>query len=207
MTLPGCTQRRWVKRFGSFNLYFPNNISLGELTRCLASCLTNLSLNTMGFNFFALDSRRVLLPSSAGRKTHLKSRNHPPPPPPKKEGDGGGGMVMCSLQYVGRGIDALRFESVPHLPGDCPLEHPVPAESHSTSGEQRNSGTEEQNGRGIGTRVFSWPTSRVHSNAVRFNPTAVGRTQQRTLQNAPAPPVGSQHSCHPTVKLHILPLV
>ena len=26
-------------------------------------------------------------------------------------------------------------------------------------------------------------------------------------QNAPTPPVGSQHSCQPTVKLHILPLV
>ena len=30
---------------------------------------------------------------------------------------------------------------------------------------------------------------------------------QGTLQSAPTPPVGSQYSCQPTVKLHILPLV
>ena len=30
---------------------------------------------------------------------------------------------------------------------------------------------------------------------------------QGTLQSGPAAPVGSQHSCQPTVKLHILPLV
>ena len=29
----------------------------------------------------------------------------------------------------------------------------------------------------------------------------------RQLQSDPAPPVGSQHSCQPTVKLHVLPLV
>ena len=33
------------------------------------------------------------------------------------------------------------------------------------------------------------------------------RLSQGTLQSGPAAPVGSQHSCHPTVKLHILPLV
>ena len=32
-------------------------------------------------------------------------------------------------------------------------------------------------------------------------------TCQGTLQSAPTPPAGSQHSCQPTVKLHILPLV
>ena len=30
---------------------------------------------------------------------------------------------------------------------------------------------------------------------------------QGKLQSTPTPPVGSQHSCQPTVKLHILPLV
>ena len=34
-----------------------------------------------------------------------------------------------------------------------------------------------------------------------------GPGEQGTLQIAPTPPVGSQHSFKPTVKLHILPLV
>ena len=37
-------------------------------------------------------------------------------------------------------------------------------------------------------------------------PGGVGATcQQEKLHSAPTPPVGSQHSCQPTVKLHILP--
>ena len=43
---------------------------------------------------------------------------------------------------------------------------------------------------------------------VRFNPCfSVCVCVQRELQSAPTPPVGSRHSCQPTVKLHILPLV
>ena len=45
----------------------------------------------------------------------------------------------------------------------------------------------------------------VHSGFIvyKWGPTHA----QGTLQSAPTPPVGSQHSCQPTVKLHILPLV
>ena len=56
----------------------------------------------------------------------------------------------------------------------------------------------------IGPKI-PWPPDKESGSAGhRDKPTAAS---QGTLQSGPAAPVGSQHSCQPAVKLHILPLV
>ena len=64
-------------------------------------------------------------------------------------------------------------------------------------------------------RAYNWSCAGQHGrciqsagNDIRMCTTwTQGSGVQEKVQSAPTPPVGSQHSCQPTVKLHILPLV